>query len=145
MAEGAPLLREYRVKSLIEGSNPSLSASYAKKPCLQGFFACEVSMHHVMDRARFSPAHRQTSRLLRLVLLAYLLVLSRCPLLRIILHVRCCFLAALRQWGLDGLHHVDLGVLLERRIQIALHSPASACIVIQDDMVNPVEAGGSRG
>src|SRR5690348_3225601 len=25
-AEGAPLLREYRVKSLIEGSNPSLSA-----------------------------------------------------------------------------------------------------------------------
>jgi hypothetical protein len=29
-AEGAPLLREYRVKSLIEGSNPSLSARYAK-------------------------------------------------------------------------------------------------------------------
>ena len=27
-AEGAPLLREYRVKSLIEGSNPSLSASF---------------------------------------------------------------------------------------------------------------------
>ena len=27
-AEGAPLLREYRVKSLIEGSNPSLSAIY---------------------------------------------------------------------------------------------------------------------
>src|SRR5678816_4278087 len=26
-AEGAPLLREYRVKSSIEGSNPSLSAS----------------------------------------------------------------------------------------------------------------------
>ena len=26
MVEGAPLLREYRVKSLIEGSNPSLSA-----------------------------------------------------------------------------------------------------------------------
>jgi hypothetical protein len=26
-AEGAPLLREYRVKSLIEGSNPSLSAN----------------------------------------------------------------------------------------------------------------------
>jgi hypothetical protein len=26
VAEGAPLLREYRVKSLIEGSNPSLSA-----------------------------------------------------------------------------------------------------------------------
>ena len=31
-AEGAPLLREYRVKSLIEGSNPSLSARYAKRP-----------------------------------------------------------------------------------------------------------------
>ena len=28
MAEGAPLLREYRVKSSIEGSNPSLSARY---------------------------------------------------------------------------------------------------------------------
>ena len=28
MAEGAPLLREYRVKSLIEGSNPSLSATF---------------------------------------------------------------------------------------------------------------------
>ena len=27
-AEGAPLLREYRVKSLIEGSNPSLSAIF---------------------------------------------------------------------------------------------------------------------
>ena len=26
-AEGAPLLREYRVKSSIEGSNPSLSAT----------------------------------------------------------------------------------------------------------------------
>ncbi len=32
MAEGAPLLREYRVYSLIEGSNPSLSARYAKRP-----------------------------------------------------------------------------------------------------------------
>ncbi len=32
MAEGAPLLREYRVKNLIEGSNPSLSARYAKRP-----------------------------------------------------------------------------------------------------------------
>src|SRR3954469_17132804 len=29
-AEGAPLLREYRVKSSIEGSNPSLSASHCK-------------------------------------------------------------------------------------------------------------------
>ncbi len=36
-AEGAPLLREYRVKSLIEGSNPSLSARYAKSPLAGGF------------------------------------------------------------------------------------------------------------
>ena len=40
MAEGAPLLREYRVKSLIEGSNPSLSARYAKKPLKHGAFLC---------------------------------------------------------------------------------------------------------
>jgi hypothetical protein len=33
-AEGAPLLREYRVKSSIEGSNPSLSARYANKPLI---------------------------------------------------------------------------------------------------------------
>src|SRR5690348_5563183 len=32
VAEGAPLLREYRAKHLIEGSNPSLSARYAKRP-----------------------------------------------------------------------------------------------------------------
>ena len=38
MAEGAPLLREYRVKSLIEGSNPSLSASLHKALIFQGFF-----------------------------------------------------------------------------------------------------------
>jgi hypothetical protein len=31
VAEGAPLLREYGVYSLIEGSNPSLSAIYAYK------------------------------------------------------------------------------------------------------------------
>jgi hypothetical protein len=28
VVEGAPLLREYRLKRLIEGSNPSLSATY---------------------------------------------------------------------------------------------------------------------
>ena len=28
MVEGAPLLREYRLKKLIEGSNPSLSATH---------------------------------------------------------------------------------------------------------------------
>ncbi len=32
MAEGAPLLREYRVKNSIEGSNPSLSANPLMKP-----------------------------------------------------------------------------------------------------------------
>ncbi len=31
MAEGAPLLREYGVKSSIEGSNPSLSATRPEK------------------------------------------------------------------------------------------------------------------
>ena len=39
MAEGAPLLREYRVKSLIEGSNPSHSARHKKAP-LCGVFLC---------------------------------------------------------------------------------------------------------
>ena len=38
MAEGAPLLREYRAKHLIEGSNPSLSAIYANKPLKYGAF-----------------------------------------------------------------------------------------------------------
>ena len=36
MAEGAPLLREYRVYSPIEGSNPSLSAT---NPSNKGFMA----------------------------------------------------------------------------------------------------------
>jgi len=31
VVEGAPLLREYRLKKLIEGSNPSLSANYGYK------------------------------------------------------------------------------------------------------------------
>lgn len=43
MAEGAPLLREYRVKSLIEGSNPSHSARHKKSPALRGFFLCLVA------------------------------------------------------------------------------------------------------
>jgi hypothetical protein len=38
VAEGAPLLREYRVKSLIEGSNPSLSARLQRTLIFQGFF-----------------------------------------------------------------------------------------------------------
>ncbi len=36
MAEGAPLLREYGVYSLIEGSNPSFSAKYESANC-RGF------------------------------------------------------------------------------------------------------------
>jgi hypothetical protein len=38
VAEGAPLLREYRVYSSIEGSNPSLSASFSESPCPAGVF-----------------------------------------------------------------------------------------------------------
>lgn len=49
MAEGAPLLREYLVKSWIEGSTPSLSAIFrlpvSKLPCLHFplslFIACK--------------------------------------------------------------------------------------------------------
>lgn len=39
-AEGAPLLREYRVKSSIEGSNPSHSARKLSKPAQCGLFLC---------------------------------------------------------------------------------------------------------
>lgn len=45
MAEGAPLLREYRVKSSIEGSNPSRSASVlnARKSLTCGrFYLCDA-------------------------------------------------------------------------------------------------------
>lgn len=55
MAEGAPLLREYRVKSSIEGSNPSHSASSKKPPCgaflLPGIFralACAGAVGFLM-------------------------------------------------------------------------------------------------
>jgi hypothetical protein len=44
-AEGAPLLREYRVKSLIEGSNPSLSATHET--------ASARRLFHVWRRERF--------------------------------------------------------------------------------------------
>ncbi len=36
VAEGAPLLREYRVCSSIEGSNPSFSTIFPKMACLEG-------------------------------------------------------------------------------------------------------------
>ena len=38
MAEGAPLLREYGVLSLIKGSNPFVSASYSMNTPLSGRF-----------------------------------------------------------------------------------------------------------
>ncbi len=41
VAEGAPLLREYRVCSSIEGSNPSLSTITEYKPLNCGFFVPE--------------------------------------------------------------------------------------------------------
>ncbi len=42
MAEGAPLLREYGVYSLIEGSNPSVSASIFFAGLLVSFFSFGV-------------------------------------------------------------------------------------------------------
>ncbi|GEM_PF-1610161 len=61
MAEGAPLLREYRVNSSIEGSNPSFSAiqSSAKQdtrretpesPQIAGFFVSERVSDAAGDR-----------------------------------------------------------------------------------------------
>ena len=41
-AEGAPLLREYRVYSSIGGSNPPLSANHAKTPCFMVFFFVRI-------------------------------------------------------------------------------------------------------
>ena len=45
--EGAPLLREYGVKSSIEGSNPSLSANHLATTRLSGHFKnlSHVSSH----------------------------------------------------------------------------------------------------
>jgi hypothetical protein len=51
-AEGAPLLREYRVKSLIEGSNPSLSASTKNKP-RKGLFFVLAERERVNEASRF--------------------------------------------------------------------------------------------
>ena len=44
VAEGAPLLREYRVYSSIEGSNPSLSANSKDKPMTSWFRLCLLSI-----------------------------------------------------------------------------------------------------
>ena len=43
MVEGAPLLREYRLKKLIEGSNPSLSARTKKATQRVAFLVLEAS------------------------------------------------------------------------------------------------------
>src|SRR5262249_1413603 len=57
-AEGAPLLREYRVKSSIEGSNPSLSARNANAPA--GGIC--ISMYSRRARLRTSRAYPSLSR-----------------------------------------------------------------------------------
>ena len=93
MAEGAPLLREYRVKSLIEGSNPSLSASLQKALFLQGFFVGG----NILSSPVFSPDHGRPGRLLDLwrhLLLDRLLDL--CLLLGVVLHIDRRLLATLR-------------------------------------------------
>ena len=61
VAEGAPLLREYRVKSSIEGSNPSLSATYAKRP-LVGRFAYVAEREEGQER---SSSQKTTVRRIR--------------------------------------------------------------------------------
>ncbi len=45
MVEGAPLLREYRVKNSIEGSNPSFSARFyfTNKKNLVAYTACKIT------------------------------------------------------------------------------------------------------
>ena len=60
MVEGAPLLREYRLKRLIEGSNPSLSARHTKRPlvgrfvCLAEQFGSTNSPGAMLDRRRLA-------------------------------------------------------------------------------------------
>src|SRR5690606_7581839 len=51
-AEGAPLLREYRVKSSIEGSNPSHSASCEKAP-VSGAFCFSASVFSARSEGAF--------------------------------------------------------------------------------------------
>lgn len=87
-----------------------------------------------------SPDHRRTGRLLGLVLLLALLLLLGLHLLRIVLHMYGCLLAALGERGLDGLHHIDLCQLLERGVELPLDSPCPACVVTQDDVVDALHA-----
>src|SRR5690606_35693339 len=51
-AEGAPLLREYRGKSSIEGSNPSHSASCEKAP-VSGAFCFSASVFSTLSEGAF--------------------------------------------------------------------------------------------
>ena len=51
-AEGAPLLREYRVKSSIEGSNPSHSARKARTPLVGVFLFLVAAMQAGNPEAR---------------------------------------------------------------------------------------------
>ena len=43
MVEGTPLLREHAAYTRIEGSNPSVSASWIEALCLQGFFLFQIA------------------------------------------------------------------------------------------------------
>ena len=51
MAEGAPLLREYVVKSRIEGSNPSVSSRYSPRDPIEFEAGCT---HHRPVRLRWA-------------------------------------------------------------------------------------------
>ena len=70
MVEGAPLLREYGVYSLIEGSNPSLSAKYEvpiNRPRCRFFFArrsggFEASINECVGRRRRNAATNRAER-----------------------------------------------------------------------------------
>ena len=66
VAEGAPLLREYR-GNLIEGSNPSLSAIIDKSPACAGLFlvlvlACGDPRCYLEVPPQAPPRHKGTDR-----------------------------------------------------------------------------------
>ena len=71
-AEGAPLLREYRVKSLIEGSNPSLSATSEKTLIFRVFLCLRfalVSTGKTISGREFRAGNKKTSEVALLALL----------------------------------------------------------------------------
>jgi hypothetical protein len=53
VVEGAPLLRAYRVKTPIEGSNPSLSAK--NWPCAGHFFERIIAAQPDFDMLLYTP------------------------------------------------------------------------------------------